>query len=85
MITKFPLHILGLLFPFATAILQVGMIIIYCISAAWQAGSDKSDPEHPQNGAPWYITKNCNVAHEKGNVTYCRQGKALFAFTILIM
>ncbi|KAL4811265.1 hypothetical protein BDV18DRAFT_155872 [Aspergillus unguis] len=85
LITKFPLHILNILYPCAHAVVQIGLIIIYCISAAWQAGKDTTDPKHPQNGAPWYITKNCNVAHESSNVTYCHQAKALFAFTILII
>ncbi|KAL4961483.1 uncharacterized protein BDV14DRAFT_122691 [Aspergillus stella-maris] len=84
-ITKVPLHMLRLLFPIGHAIVQVGLIIVYCVSAAWQAGPDTTDPDHPQSGAPWYITKNCNVAHESGNVTYCQQAKALFAFTILII
>ncbi|KAL4913393.1 hypothetical protein BDW62DRAFT_192723 [Aspergillus aurantiobrunneus] len=84
-ITKLPLHILQLLYPFALAIVQIGLVIVYCVSAAWQAGSDTSDPEHPQSGAPWYIAKNCNVAHEKGNISYCHQAKALFAFTIIII
>ncbi|KAL4781433.1 hypothetical protein BJX76DRAFT_16050 [Aspergillus varians] len=85
LITKFPLHALQLLYPVALAIIQVGLIIVYCISAAWQAGSDTSDPDHSQSGPPWYITKNCKVAHEKGNVAYCHQAKAFFAFTILII
>ncbi|KAL4738747.1 hypothetical protein BDV11DRAFT_188998 [Aspergillus similis] len=85
LITKVPLHILGLLYPIVLAIVQTGLIIVYCISAAWQAGSDTSDPDHRQSGPPWYITKSCNVAHDSGNVTYCQQAKALFAFTILII
>ncbi|KAL4910613.1 hypothetical protein BDW74DRAFT_828 [Aspergillus multicolor] len=85
LITKVPLHVLGLLYPIILALIQIGLIVVYCVSAAWQAGSDTSDPEHPQNGPPWYITKNCNVAHDSGNVTYCQQAKALFAFTILII
>ncbi|KAL4933875.1 uncharacterized protein BDV17DRAFT_286681 [Aspergillus undulatus] len=84
-ITKVPLHMLHLLYPFAHALLQIGLIIIYCVSAAWQAGPDTSDPARPQPGAPWYITKNCNVAHDSSNLSYCQQAKALFAFTILII
>ncbi|CBF75790.1 hypothetical protein AN3606.2 [Aspergillus nidulans FGSC A4] len=80
-----PLHILGILYPIVLGIVQTGLIVVYCVSAAWQAGSDTSDPDHRQSGAPWYITKNCNVAHDSGNVTYCQQAKALFAFTILII
>ncbi|KAL3476379.1 hypothetical protein BJX99DRAFT_142603 [Aspergillus californicus] len=84
-ITKFPLHLLHLLYPAGLALVQVGLIVVYCVSAAWQAGSDTSDPDHPQNGPPWYITKNCNVAFGSGNVTYCMQAKSLFAVTIILI
>lgn len=85
LITKLPLHILKLLYPCVHAVVQTGLVIIYCASAAWQAGSDTTDPKYPQSGPPWYITKSCSVAHDKGNLSYCKQAKALFAFTILIM
>ncbi|KAL4881587.1 hypothetical protein BJY04DRAFT_55434 [Aspergillus karnatakaensis] len=84
-ITKVPLHVLNLLYPFVSVLLHIGLIAVYCVSAAWQAGSDTTDPEHPQSGPPWYITKNCNVANDEGNVGYCQQGKALFAVTIIII
>ncbi|KAL4865687.1 hypothetical protein BDV12DRAFT_146171 [Aspergillus spectabilis] len=84
-ITKVPLHMLNLLYPFVSTFLHIGLIVVYCVSAAWQAGSDTSDSDHPQSGPPWYITKNCNVAHDKGNVGYCQQAKALFAVTIIII
>ena len=44
-----------------------------------------SDPEHPQPGPPWYITKNCNVAHDSDNIGYCQQAKSGFACTIILM
>ncbi|KAL2799517.1 hypothetical protein BJX66DRAFT_241892 [Aspergillus keveii] len=84
-ITKFPLHVLHILYPIGSVILHVGLVVIYCVSASFQAGSDKSDPDHMQNGPPWYIIKNCNVAHEKDNVGYCQQAKSLFAVTIIII
>ncbi|KAL3464698.1 hypothetical protein BJX64DRAFT_88491 [Aspergillus heterothallicus] len=85
LITKFPLHILHILFPIVSVFLHVGLVTIYCVSASFQAGSDKSDPKHMQNGPPWYITKNCNVAVEKDNVGYCQQAKSLFAVTIILI
>jgi hypothetical protein len=44
-----------------------------------------SDPSHPQPGAPWYISKNCNVAAHKSNIPYCMQAKSLFAVTVIMM
>ncbi|KAI9376008.1 hypothetical protein BJX61DRAFT_26142 [Aspergillus egyptiacus] len=85
LITKFPLHILHLLYPIVSVIVHTGLVIVYCISAAWQAGKDTSDPDHPQNGPPWYITKNCNVAFDSSNISYCRQAKSLFAVTVIII
>lgn len=44
-----------------------------------------SDPKHPQKGAPWFIAKSCSVASNPDNIKYCKQSKALFAVTIVVM
>jgi len=58
---------------------------IFVVSLAYQAGPDTSDPDHPQNGPPWYITKPCSVAHDPSNIGYCQQAKAAFACTCIIV
>ncbi|KAE8387908.1 hypothetical protein ETB97_000367 [Aspergillus alliaceus] len=85
LITKLPVHILRVFYPPVSVFVHVGLFVVYIVSAAYQAGSDTSDPKHPQRGLPWYITKSCSVASNKNNVGYCQQAKALFAFSIIII
>ncbi|KAI9932881.1 hypothetical protein ASPWEDRAFT_47287 [Aspergillus wentii DTO 134E9] len=85
MITKIPVHFLRLFYPPLAVIINGSCVALYIVSARYQAGSDTSDPQHPQRGAPWYITKSCSVAKDKGNIGYCKQAKTLFAFSIIII
>ncbi|EAU36427.1 predicted protein [Aspergillus terreus NIH2624] len=85
LIVKAPVHVLRIWYPILSVIVHAGLVAIYIVSARGQAGSDMSDPQHPQPGPPWYITKSCSVAKFPSNVSYCRQAKALFAFTIIIL
>lgn len=84
-ITKLPTHWMNLFYPPVAVVVHASLIILYIVSAVYQAGSDMSDPKHPQPGAPWYIAKSCSVAFKKSNVGYCMQAKALFAVTVVMM
>lgn len=85
MLVKAPMFILNVFYPPLSVLVHIGLTIIYAISIAYQASPDMSDPERPQPGAPWYLTKNCNVAKSRSNVGYCRQAKASFACTVLML
>ncbi|OQD74488.1 hypothetical protein PENDEC_c010G05417 [Penicillium decumbens] len=85
LIVKFPLHCMHLFYPPVAATIHGGGMILYMVSAAYQGGSDMSDPKHPQSGPPWYITKSCSVAAHKSNIGYCEQAKALFAISIVLI
>jgi hypothetical protein len=85
LIVKFPVHSMHLFFPPIGAFIQGSIMVLYIVSARFQASSDMSDPKHPQSGPPWYITKSCSVAAHKSNIGYCEQAKSLFAVTIVIM
>jgi hypothetical protein len=85
LITKLPTHWMNLFYPPVAVAVHLSLIVLYIVSAVYQAGSDMSDPRHPQSGAPWYIAKSCSVAFRKSNIGYCMQAKALFAVTIIIM
>jgi hypothetical protein len=61
------------------------LIALYAVSIDYQAASDMSDPQHPQPGPPWYITKSCSVAYDKNNIQYCKQAKAAFGSTCTIL
>lgn len=77
------MHVLRVFHPPLSAIVHGSLTALYIVSARFQAGSDMTDPRHPQPGPPWYITKNCNVAYYKSNIGYCKQAKSLFAVTVI--
>lgn len=79
------MQILRVFYPPISVAVHGALIVLYSIAASFQAGKDMSDPQHPQPGPPWYITKSCSVAAHKSNIGYCEQAKSLFAITIIIM
>jgi hypothetical protein len=83
LLTKIPIHVLHFFHPPFSAIVHGALCVLYGCAAGFQAGSDTTDPRHPQNGPPWYITKPCNVAYSPGNIGYCQQAKSLFAVTVI--
>lgn len=85
LIVKFPIHCMHLFYPPIAATIHGAIMILYIVSARYQAGSDMSDPSHPQPGPPWYITKSCSVAAHKSNIGYCEQAKSLFAVSVIII
>ncbi|CAI7586046.1 hypothetical protein PCG10_007709 [Penicillium crustosum] len=85
LITKLPTHWMNLFYPPVAVVVHASLMVLYIVSAVYQAGSDMSDPKHPQPGAPWYIAKSCSVAFKKSNVGYCMQAKALFAVTVIMI
>ncbi|MCJ1462179.1 hypothetical protein MMC07_000779 [Pseudocyphellaria aurata] len=90
-LSVFLLLIKGIMFithvfdPIVSAILHAVLVALYAISLHAQAGSDMSDPKHPQPGAPWYITKSCGAPVNPNVKGYCQQAKGAFAITILLI
>ncbi|KAJ6126872.1 hypothetical protein N7523_002484 [Penicillium sp. IBT 18751x] len=84
-IVKFPIHCMHLFFPPIAAVVHGTIMVLWIVSARFQAGSDMSDPKHPQPGPPWYISKSCSVAAHKSNIPYCEQAKSLFAVSIILI
>lgn len=85
LLTKTPMFVMHVFYPPLSILVHGICVLLYSIAAAFQAASDTSDPKHPQNGPPWYITKNCNVASLHTNINYCKQAKATFAIMIVMM
>lgn len=81
MLVKAIMYMLHVFPPVLSAIVHGIILALYSVSIAYQASSDTSDPLHPQNGPPWYVTKPCSVTRNKSLVGYCRQAKASFACT----
>ena len=70
--------------PLISLSIHSGLVAVWAVSIHNQAGSDTSDPKHPQPGAPWYITKSCGPPVRPSLIGYCKQAKAAFAMTILM-
>lgn len=79
------MYILHVWPPLFSAIVHGILLALYAVSIDYQAGSDMSDPKHPQPGPPWYITKSCSVAYNPNNIHYCEQAKAAFACTCIML
>ncbi|EER45397.1 conserved hypothetical protein [Histoplasma capsulatum H143] len=70
--------------PYTTPKPWSQLIDHYMLFHRISASPDMSDPERRTRRA-WYLTKNCNVAKSRSNVGYCRQAKASFACTVLML
>ncbi|EXJ78158.1 hypothetical protein A1O3_09319 [Capronia epimyces CBS 606.96] len=85
MLVKSIMYMLHVFPPILSAVVHAILIALYTVSVDYQASSDTTDPNHPQNGPPWYITKSCSVTHNKSLVGYCQQAKASFACTCAML
>ncbi|PGH27325.1 hypothetical protein AJ80_01035 [Polytolypa hystricis UAMH7299] len=85
LLTKAPMFLLGVFYPPFSVVVHTSLVVLYPLAISFQLGKDMSDPQHPQPGPPWYITKNCNVASRPSNIAYCQQAKSLFAITVVAL
>ncbi|PGH11627.1 hypothetical protein AJ79_04767 [Helicocarpus griseus UAMH5409] len=85
LICKAPMFILNVFYPPLSVFAHAVLLVLYAVSVAYQASPDMTDPEHPQPGAPWYITKNCNVTKHPSNYGYCQQAKSAFGCTVVML
>ena len=72
-------------YPLLSLLVHAALVALYAVSIHNQAGPDTSDPAHPQPGAPWYITKKCGPPVSSDLIGYCKQAKAAFAVTIIMV
>ena len=90
-VSLFILLIKGIMFithlfdPLISTLIHAALTAIYAVSIRNQTAPDMSDPDHPQPGAPWYITKSCGPPVSPHLKNYCTQAKACFAVTILLV
>jgi len=85
MLVKSIMYMLHVFPPILSILVHALLIALYTVSVDYQASSDTTDPDHPQNGPPWYITKSCSVTRNKRLVGYCKQAKASFACTCAML
>lgn len=70
--------------PLLSVIVHAVLVVLYAVSIHAQTAGDMSDPNHPQKGAPWYITKGCGAPVDPALHGYCQQAKGTLAVTILL-
>jgi hypothetical protein len=58
---------------------------LYMYSVYGQTSHDTIDPDHINNGPPWYITKSCSVAVLPSDIGYCKQAKASFYVAVFMV
>ncbi|KAL8905758.1 MAG: hypothetical protein Q9207_002427 [Kuettlingeria erythrocarpa] len=78
------MYICHIFHPLMSAVIHAALVALFAVSIHAQAASDMSDPDHPQPGAPWYITKSCGAPVRPSLRGYCQQAKASFAVTVLL-
>jgi len=85
LLAKVILFILHLWPPVVSFLLHAVLLGLFAYSTYAQTSPDLIDKLHPRNGAPWYLIHTCDVTFNKANVGYCRQAKASFAVTVVLM
>jgi len=84
-LTKFTMFITHVLYPILSLIVHLVLVGLWSYSVYLQTAPDTIDPERINNGAPWYITKSCDISSTKLVKGYCMQAKSAFAVTIIML
>ncbi|KAJ4286149.1 hypothetical protein N0V90_013498 [Kalmusia sp. IMI 367209] len=82
---KFTLWLLHVFYPILSLLLHLSLAALWSASLYIQTAPDTVDPEHQNKGAPWYITKNCNIVEDKTTRGYCMQAKSAFAVSVIML
>lgn len=77
-----PMHVMFPIISFFIHALEVGL---WSYSIYGQTSHDTIDPLHKNDGLPWYISHNCDIAAKRENVGYCQQAKASFYVTVVML
>lgn len=84
---KVTLWVLHVFYPIFSLMLHIPLAALWAASLYLQTASDTVDPDPARHnkGAPWYITKSCNVVPQKETRGYCQQAKAAFAVSVIML
>lgn len=85
MLVKALLLALHILYPIISVFVHALEVGLWAYSVYGQTSPDTLDPQHINNGPPWYITKSCSVAHDQSNVGFCKQAKASFYVAVFML
>ena len=84
LLVKTTMYITHIFLPLVSIFVHAVLVALYAVSIHGQSGSDMSDPQHPQPGAPWYITQSCSVANTGAVRGFCQQAKGAFAVAVMM-
>lgn len=84
-LVKCTLWLLHVFYPIISLLLHIALASIWAYGIHIQTSPDTIDPKRVNNGAPWYITKNCNIVEDKQIRGYCMQAKSSFAISIVML
>jgi hypothetical protein len=84
LLVKSVMAIMRVLYPFISIIIHGIEFGLYMFSIHGQTSPDTIDPQHINNGPPWFITKSCSVTALPQNIGYCKQAKASFYVSVVM-
>ncbi|OCK81707.1 hypothetical protein K432DRAFT_381065 [Lepidopterella palustris CBS 459.81] len=84
-LTKFTMFILHVFYPIVSLFTHFLLVALWAVSVHVQTAPDTIDPKRINNGAPWYITKNCDISSTKLIKGYCMQAKSAFAVSVVML
>ncbi|KAJ4337537.1 hypothetical protein N0V95_008299 [Ascochyta clinopodiicola] len=82
---KVTMWLLHVFLPIFSILLHIPLLAIWAYGIHIQTSPDTIDPARRNTGAPWYITKNCNIVDDKQIRSYCQQAKSSFAVSCIML
>lgn len=82
---KATMWLLHVFHPIFSILLHIPLLAIWAYGIHIQTSPDTIDPLRSNNGAPWYITKNCNIVSDHHIRSYCMQAKSSFAVSCIML
>ena len=84
-LVKSTMWVLHVFIPIVSLLLHTALVSIWAYGIYIQTSPDTIDPNRQNNGLPWYLTRNCNVASDPNVRSYCMQAKSAFAVSIVML
>ena len=85
LLVKATMFILHVFHPLLGLFVHGLLVALWAYSTWAQSYPDNTDPRFSKLSAPWYIAKSCDVAFDKKNIEYCKQGKAALSITVVML
>ncbi|KAF2131833.1 hypothetical protein P153DRAFT_284863 [Dothidotthia symphoricarpi CBS 119687] len=84
-LVKVTFALLKVFYPILSVMLHIALVTLWAYGIHIQTAPDTIDPSRANHGAPWYITKNCDIVDDGTIRKYCMQAKSSFAVSIIML